>query len=467
MILFIVFSSLLLAGSIPGILCNLDQAFAPINRAFYIPRDNLKGDILTGGSPILKNKSIRYNCRRTKHVHIINQAQTFFEDTETFYSAQAASVSLSPDLATDFTLGHTLDVTTNHVSSSNRTIRGVTLKIVSKSFKHYLESRCISMKPLRNYVVHAFEILLTTIDKPWLYSSWQAYKVFLDIVKSHLVTQATYGTSLYQHCFSDSSNNYTQRQYVVKACVELAGSTEMSELGIGACLDITDEEIKSVQSLRTHSRLVIRGGTERTRAALQRSRNKKLIQRFLQEADTNYSAVQYKFMPMWDVLKVQYFGTKHFAKALNFEAFYKGFLNFGCNYRVTSAGVELQTFNLTQDSTESNPSYQCIIAPEGCNDNNDCQSRKTVCEYNGDSCIRYEEENLNSGVTREFPYIYEEHGWNGHGCTRDGLSCDCRNKDKNWVKIWPPFSSQFNSFMEDDEDEMNAVDPGRDREIGL
>ena len=45
-------------------------------------------------------------------------------------------------------------------------------------------------------------------------------------------------------------------------------------------------------------------------------------------------AVSYQYQSMWDMLKSRYLNTEHFAKAVNLEAFYLGYMNADCSHMV-------------------------------------------------------------------------------------------------------------------------------------
>lgn len=453
MILFILMSSLLLGGVIG------DKSL--IGTSFFIPEINLLGESIAGGYPVLKDLDAN-KCIKTKDLAILDNDEVFFKDTEMFYSSIATSTSLSADLAAEYSLGVTLDITTKHVSGNSRQIRGYTLNMASKTKKDYLESRCKLDAELDDHLREAFENLPQTIKNPSLDSSWNKYRIFLDKFNSHVVKEVIYGSSLYQHCFSDSKDSYSEKEYTIDACVKLAGLTEVGKLGIGACQGITKAEIEEVKYMKTQSTFILRGGTLPTRAALNHKRTKELIEDFMDEAKTVSSPIQYKFTPIWNILKIKYLGTEHFAKALNLEAFYKGYQNFGCHYKKSNTNVELQKFVTSGESTESHPSYECMIAPQGCQAESDCHLSKLFwCECYGDSCVKYKNEKENNGVSREVPYIYRGSDFVGH-CQDFGCSC---TQDKNWKIIWSPSDdeSEYSLLVHEKfrKDRMKCSEPRR------
>ena len=86
--------------------------------------------------------------------------------------------------------------------------------------------------------------------------------------------------------------------------------------------------------MKTSSLLILLGGSAETRSKLHTNRTKDLIVKFLLEACANktYQSIRYKYTAVWTLLQSKYIGTEHFDKAINLEYFYKGFLNYGCQY---------------------------------------------------------------------------------------------------------------------------------------
>lgn len=127
------------------------------------------------------------------------------------------------------------------------------------------------------------------------------------------------------------------------------------------------------------------------------------------------------------------------VRVFNLEQYFKGFLNFGCSYDKTTNGKVLQKFVLGEDSDPNTPIYKCMLAPEGCHDNDDCHYKDAFwCACAGPSCIRYKDVKLNSGLTRKEAYAYtlKDPGWGWHGCERSELTCWCTAPGKTWQEAW-------------------------------
>ena len=405
-----------------------------VGQSFYLPNHDLNSASLQGGFPIFE--SLQEECFKQSNEHTVDSNTAYYENTATFYNSLSSTFSLSADLENDFTMGATLDGSTNSISGSSRTVKGLTLQVYSRASKDYLISTCSHHGTLSSSVSQDFEKLSPTIKKPWIDAEWAPYDVFLKKYGSHFVTQVYYGSALYQHCFSDSSQSYTQREYSIKACVDFAGPTEAGKLNISACAGLTSNEIDSVSSLAISSRLVIRGGTDDTRAELYTSRTNEKIEKFLKEASKTHQPIQYRFEAIWTLLKAKYINTEHFPKALNLEAYYKGYKGYQCSYQA-QAGVELQKFNYNDQSTADYPIFHCIIPPQGCQVDDDCHYRDAFwCECRGSSCLRHYQTTTNTGKTRKYAAPFTESGWGWQGCARHGFTCSCDDRNWNWLEVW-------------------------------
>lgn len=321
------------------------------------------------------------NCTGTNTHPNIDSGNSFYDNTYSFYSSLAIESSISAEFSADFTMGASLDATTKSISGVNRRVRGITFNSYSRASSDFLHRSCFKAK-LDHTLQKDFEALAAVVDNPSPESSWYDYKAFFTTYGSHMVKEVSYGSSLYQHAFSDSEKQYTQKQLQTKACASIG-----FKLSVSICQGVTEEDINSISSLAMSECFVARGGTAETQAKLYVDRSNKMIAQFLSEATTHHP-VKYKFVPIWVILKNMYRHTEHFAKAINMEAYYKGYLNYGCGY--ITEGIVLQKFHHSYQSTPDYPIFQCSIAPSGCHKNNDCHYRPAYqCECRGDSCVRY------------------------------------------------------------------------------
>ena len=404
-----------------------------VGQGFYLPEFDLSAKNLLGGHKIFNSMPV--NCLSKSIENSVLSHFTFFSNTADFYTSLSSTSSLSAGLRNSFTLGVTLDSTTSSVSGTSRKIKGTTLQISSINSAVSLIATCThTTLELAPNFAQEFEMLSATIKKPWLEAEWSQYKDFLKKYGSHIVEVVELGTSIYQHCFSKETESYSQRQFKVKACANLAGPTNVGKVNVTACAGISKKETGFDSNIDTSSRLVVRGGSEETRALLYSSRTNENIEKLIKEAESFSQPVQYRFESVWELLMIRYSGTEHYAKARNLEAYYKGYATMSCRYRYRS-NVVLQVFNHTKESTPAHPMYECKIPPKGCTVDNDCQYRAAFwCQCKGDSCIRYGKK-AHSGDTHIVANPFTGDGWGWQGCDLYGLACYCVN-NKIWTVIW-------------------------------
>ena len=129
--------------------------------------------------------------------------------------------------------------------------------------------------------------------------------------------------------------------------------------------------------------LDLKGGTTETRVKLRNERTAKLIEKFMNEAETNPGNVLYKWTAIWDVLKERYLKSSDkdmLARCLNMEQYYKGVLDFECTER-SENGVILRW--MEQTGTSILPNFVCKLAALGCRSDDDCHigGAGSVCYF--------------------------------------------------------------------------------------
>nr|CDY80179.1 COMPC8a-2_CRAME [Crateromorpha meyeri] len=429
-ILLTIYAALLLQGA------ECDDT-PPLAQGYLIPDHNLLGEQLLGGQTLLELTTDCWKCVRDEATY---QKTDVYANTERFYRSITSSTTLSPKLETDFTLGITLDISSNGISGGERNLTGVSLNDYATSLTCYLESVCVSKSKLNSDFQKDFEALPPNIKNPWLHTEWEEYAAFYNKYGSHFITDVSYGARFYQHAFSDAKMSYTSRNLTVRACAALAGPAGIGILKIEACEGITKQEIDSVSSLSIYTLLVIRGGTAKTRAELYKNRTVEGIAKFMSEANATEMPIKYSFMPIWSLLQLRYLGTEHFAKARNIAAYYLGFANYGCEYESAmdnNVFQYYQRFEYTPDCNASIPTFQCVIAPEGCHADTDCHIYHLIhCRCNGDSCIRHYPRHLDTGVTKKEAYPNYDSKWGAYGCEKHDFKCLCEDKQWNYSTVW-------------------------------
>ena len=412
----------------------------PIGQSYYLPTTDILGEELIGGPTVL---TIATNCLVCGKSEIVDDDSTFFKDTGVFYSSITEDYSLGAQLKRDFTLGFTLDQTTRGISEKNRTIKGSTLDVLSKAGHCVVKSECIyndDYQSLSPDFLSAFEALprdiFNTVIEGYYFTD---YEHFLNQFGSHIVIGVTYGSRMYQHCFSTSEQTYDERDYTVRACVAFSGGNDVTEANISTCAGITQEEVDASSSLEVSTRLVIRGGTKETRAQLYAERTSELIAQFLSEASMD-EPIEYSFTPVWTILGQKYIGTEHYAKVRHLEGYYLGLKNFDCPtyFSKTDPNWIMQGFGATDPTSEDVPTYMCYLPADGCHGPHDCHYGPGVyCRCVGDTCFKDETRTLNTGEQRKY-VVTNEYYWNKwDGCKKTIFSCYCKNPNiEDWRPIW-------------------------------
>ena len=415
----------------------------PVGQVYYLANTDLLGQELSGGATVL-NLNNTQGCFVCNKSEITENDFSYFENTEAFYSSIAESYNLGAALKKDFTLGFTLDQTTKSISQSNRTVKGSTLNVFSKVGHCLVKAECIydeSYHTFSQHFISEFEKLPRNTDLPGGKLNFTAYEHFLNEFGSHVVTGVTYGSRMYQHCFSRSEHDYDQRNFTVRACVAFSGGTDVTKTNISTCAGITKEEAEASASLEVTTRLVIRGGTPETRAKLYAERTNELIAQFLTEASWK-EPIEYSFTAVWTLLGQKYMGTEHYAKVRHLEGYYLGLKNFDCpsifSDSPDGSRWAMQGFFKTDYSTADVPSYRCGIPYSGCHVNDDCHYGPGIyCQCKGYFAFKDKTLTLNTGEKRLSVTPQWDSYWKWQGCHLGFFSCDCRNGNAfNWRSIW-------------------------------
>ena len=434
----VLFSALLILQRV----ADATDVHPPVGQSYYLANTDILGEELIGGADVLILDSTQ-NCFVCNKSEIIDDSSTYFENTEAFYSSIAEDYKLGAQLKRDFTLGVTLDSTTRSVSQTNRTVKGSTVNVLSKIGHCVVKPECIydeGYHTLSPHLLSVFESLPRETTQGGGKYNFSAYDHFLNEFGSHIVTGVTYGSRMYQHCFSTSEQTYNERNYTVRACVAFSGGTEVTQTNISTCAGITQEEVDASSSLEVSTRLVIRGGTKETRAKLYAERTNELIAKFLGEASME-EPIEYSFTPIWTVLGQKYFGTEHYAKVRHLEGYYLGFLNFDCPHIWSPSNGGrwiMQGFSEADSSTADVPTYRCYIPSLGCHDDNDCHyGPGAYCRCVGNTCFIDQYRTLNTGEKRKY-VIGNTYYWNyWAGCKLGFFSCYCWSDDlMGWRNIW-------------------------------
>ena len=284
----------------------------------------------------------------------------------------------------------TLQVTTKSISGGTLRVSGLTLDIYALKESMVFSQHCINTLPLSKALLDDFQKLPAKIADPNNKNDWLPYDSFLQKYGSHIVTEINRGSRLRQWTFASSTEKYSERDFKVRACIDL--SWDAGSLDLDACSDITSKEKETVAKMTMSDTLDLKGGSAVTRAELRETRSADLIKKFLVEAQTSPGNVLYKFTSVWQILKERYLGSNNddLARSLNMEAYYSAVLDFGCTEQ-TDGSVSLRW--LEQNGASKLPEFSCKIAALGCQSDSDCHigGAGSVCYCYGSSCVEDKE----------------------------------------------------------------------------
>ena len=416
-------------------------------------------------------QKIPQECFSRPEIPDLDSFYDYYESTRKFYSTLATSADLDASLQSTFVVGATLTSVLSGEKSASNNVSGISLIKGNFKEKILLDKNCLNEKSKTKFTKHfrkKLKALPAVVFKPWKQNSWKEYQDFLKTFGSHVITSVLRGASIRQTTFAQSSEAYSQRDFQVKSCLSLSGPTEVGELGVKACANVTKKEESKVKSMSVINQLFVRGGTEDTKSKLDKERSKELIQQLMKEASTHPGSVEHTFRSIWDILHSRLGSrSKNYIRATNLKNYYLGFLNYGCDYD-ESGGVALQKFDNTASSTKQSPEFECTLASEGCHSNDDCHYKPVYCSCRGPSCVRYKTTKRDAGVEKKeaFANANENWGWHGCGWKLAGSMCSCYNKNRKTRKqVWKvpasrdvPQKDASHDAHQDDDDDTSGQD---------
>lgn len=242
-------------------------------------------------------------CTETGKLGTISKDDSFYSSTKSLYQLVKTNTGVGGSLEGPYTLGASVSAVTNNMASDETQIQGVSLDLQAFSMSTELRTDCINKKPLAKELIEYFEALPKKIYDPSKLESWSEYSVLLDTYGSHFVRESISGSSIHQYVFAKSDQKFSERDFTVNACLSLAGPKEAGKVGVSACSGVSKKDIRKSRSQPMVKKLVIRGGSAATRAELTGQLSPEQINKFLNEAQTDPSPIQYRFYPIWRVLK--------------------------------------------------------------------------------------------------------------------------------------------------------------------
>ncbi|XP_068747778.1 DELTA-alicitoxin-Pse2b-like [Montipora capricornis] len=422
---------LYLTATLKWVIANNDSDTFELGKGINLRKINLFRDFQEREASVFEE--LPSSCFKRSKVHDLGSYFDYYESTKVFYTKTAVGAGLDASLQTAFTLGTTLNSVIQTKDSEKTNISGMSLNVRALTEKILVKKDClddVDVSTPTKRLLKEFERLPLTFEKPWLANSWKLYSNFLQTFGSHVITSIKRGSSIKQTTFVQSSESYSQRDFQVKSCVSLAGPTSVGKVGVEACANVSRSEASRASHMNTVDRLIVRGGTKETRNALFKQRTEELIEKLMNEAGESDAAVEHSFRSIWDILQSRFeTGSDNYIRAVNLQYYYLGYLNYGCRLK-EGGGVQLQKFDYTRGSTKESPEFECSLASKGCHNDADCHYRIGVkCSCYGKTCVRYDEGEQDTGVSKRTAYANTDKKWGWHSCgwKVTWFKCACYN----------------------------------------
>jgi len=334
---------------------------------------------------------------------------------------------VSATLSGAFTLGFSLSVATSSLSSGFLDVSGYLIQQETTTTKLVLSQDCykgvMSKSKLSEEFINAVAALPLNPANPQLKSSWQNYQIFLDKYGSHIVTEITLGSLIRQYVFQSVEMGYSESDYRINACVEFEGPTTAGDIDSSTCTGISSADVQAAESRTVSHQLIILGGSDKTRNALDSTRTDALLEALMNEGRDNPQPVGYEYASIWDVIRTHFSSNSSMiARASTLQQFYEGFLCFGCT-NVVIGGRQARFFNNQYDgNSELTPVYGCELIARGCHSSNhDCHigGAGSVAYCYGPTCIEYATQPYGNPAQKPFAQTSQT----GHYNSGLNLSC--------------------------------------------
>lgn len=230
-------------------------------------------------------------------------------------------------------------------------------------------------------------------------ASWAPYVNFLQDQGSHMMVQQKIGSRLQQWESTTAELKNAAQTLQTKACATVEGIAGVGGWSVSSCAAYTEKEKEQSVKIETQSVRVILGGTRESRLGLTAQLNETTLNKFIGDAENGDQPIDFKFKPIWEVLKT-YYETRcsssgknsedclHKQRAYNLQAAFEGWLAVGCPKLTTSNNFVYQQMEIL-DATNDIVTYQCKTAKLGCSSDDDCHigGAGSVCYCYGPSCF--------------------------------------------------------------------------------
>ena len=413
-----------------------EKAHNALGRGIQLPQFNILGELDETGTTVFAE--LPEYCFQASQQPITKREFTYYKNTETFYSIMSTSAKVDASLQGDYSMGFTLDTSTKAVSGSSRNISGTSLIIMASTNKILLNADCYRRAEFDGRFMEDLNNLPRHIEKPAQRSSWRLYERFLTTYGSHVVSGVFFGSKINQMAFAESSMSYSERDFEVRSCVNLAAPSDVGKLGLSMCANVSKQESHEATGYTMTDTLVLTGGTSETRNKLTNTRTPELMEKFMDEAYASKFPIRYTFKPIWEIIQTAFSGSSdYYIRGVNLESYYLGYLNYGCEHTY-SGDQELQRFDLTPESTPDYPQYECTLAPKGCHNHDDCHYKPIWCACRGITCVMYKDVTLSTDKIKKVAYANTDKdiGWSGCTWRIAGSKCHCGDPNQERPVVW-------------------------------
>ena len=359
-----------------------------LGKAFFLPDEDIYAP--NGGRSIFKE--INKKCFHKTAVGQTNRLQVVVEDTNSFYKIISSDSGLSISLRGKYTMGFTLGVKTQSLSTGQVDVKGRYTDIYNRVSVGLLDTECYfgMSSSLTDDVLESIDALPLEVNFPEAATSWSKYLDFMKAFGSHMVKKTYHGSRIKHYTFSKMEKQYSEQQLKIRACLDFEGPTKADAFNTTACAGFTQEEAEAVSQLEITSKIDIRGGSEDTRNRLRSDRSEELITKLLNEAKDTETPIGYIYIPLWDIFRHRFRdNSERYAKVLNLQQYYEGFLDFGCTL-LEEGDLKLRQFEFSRHSTTEIPDYVCVLEKSGCHTDTDCHHGPFFQAHcYGDTCVEY------------------------------------------------------------------------------
>lgn len=367
--------------SCPGGIC------AGLGEAFNLRKINAINDpkVLLNGRVIFNDTNIG-TCAAYSSGGKSNRSLVTTSDTRDLVSTVSNSINIDGSFSVKAaTVKPSITATTGYDVTQHSDIKSSYLDLLVESGNVYFlnNNACRNESAVNKVFLADFRKLPINISNPSIPGSWVQFNSFFDNWGTHIITQLTYGSRLQQWESTLGSSNEIDRTLAIKACAQIEGTGK--SFTANACESYTDEEKRNALASKSNSNVIIIGGSENTREALQSEITSESLDAFLQSSNESNQAVGVQFTPIWDVLKNYLLDSTDLQRALNLEAAF-AFDATNCTH-LENNGIIYQEFRGNTDNNIT--TYSCFAKKTGCTNDGDCHysGGRAGCQSYGPSAF--------------------------------------------------------------------------------